>query len=48
VAKKAAALIALLEDSICLEESIKTKKIGWKAFSSVPIGRKSKKHPSEI
>lgn len=48
VAKKTAALIALLEDSICLEDNIKTKKIGWEAFSTVPIGRKAKKHFSVV
>jgi len=43
VAKKTAALIALLEDSICLGDNITTKKVDWKAFSTVPIGRKAKK-----
>lgn len=43
VSKKTAALIALLEDSICLRDGIKTKQMDWSAFSTIPIGRKAKK-----
>lgn len=43
VAKKTAALIALLEDSICFGDNIKTKSVDWTTYSSKPIGRKAKK-----
>lgn len=43
ISKKAAAIIAMLEDSICHDEDIKRKKVPWDVFSDVPIGRKAKK-----